>query len=316
MNQRMKLLIGYDGSSCSDALVADLERAGLPDECEVIVMSVAEVWLPSPSTSEPSSGHEPVAVSRMRAHARELIAAALEIAREGASRIAGLFPGWSVTAEALADSPAWGLLARADAWEPDLMIVGSHGRSAIGRLLLGSVSQKVVTEARCPVRVVRDHSFVPGSPCRIVIGMDGSSDAREAVGTVARRAWPAGSAVRLVAALDPIYSRVIPPSEGVEEGGAVEQGGVESEWEWVGKVLESSVAELRGAGLEAMGVVREIDPRRALVEDAEQWGADAIFVGARGIGPLERFLLGSVSAAVAARAGCPVEIVRPGRRSP
>jgi nucleotide-binding universal stress UspA family protein len=60
-----------------------------------------------------------------------------------------------------------------------------------------------------------------------------------------------------------------------------------------------------------MGVVREIDPRRALVEDAEQWGADAIFVGARGIGLLERFLLGSVSAAVAARAGCSVEIVRP-----
>ena len=38
---------------------------------------------------------------------------------------------------------------------PDLIVVGSHGRSALGRFMLGSVSQKVVTEAHCSVRVAR-----------------------------------------------------------------------------------------------------------------------------------------------------------------
>ena len=48
-----------------------------------------------------------------------------------------------------------------------------------------------------------------------------------------------------------------------------------------------------------------------LLEEAERWGADCIFVGARGLNRLERLLLGSVSTAVAARARCSVEVVRP-----
>ena len=58
-------------------------------------------------------------------------------------------------------------------------------------------------------------------------------------------------------------------------------------------------------------VVKEGDPKRVLIEEAEQWGADCIFVGARGLRRLERFLLGSVSTAVAARAHCSVEVVHP-----
>jgi len=52
------------------------------------------------------------------------------------------------------------------------------------------------------------------------------------------------------------------------------------------------------------------DPRRALIEEVDQWQADCIFVGARGLSQLDRFLLGSVSAAVASRAHCSVEIIR------
>ena len=57
---------------------------------------------------------------------------------------------------------------------------------------------------------------------------------------------------------------------------------------------------------------REGDPKCELVEAAEEWGADCIFVGSIGFGnPFERFVLGSVSAAVAARAHCSVEVFRP-----
>ena len=47
----MKILIAYDGSNCADAALEDLRRAGLPPEAEVVVLSVADVWLPPPSTS-------------------------------------------------------------------------------------------------------------------------------------------------------------------------------------------------------------------------------------------------------------------------
>jgi len=48
----MKILIGYDGSACSDAALDDLKTAGLPEEVEAVVMSVAEVWLPPPPENE------------------------------------------------------------------------------------------------------------------------------------------------------------------------------------------------------------------------------------------------------------------------
>lgn len=47
-----------------------------------------------------------------------------------------------------------------------------------------------------------------------------------------------------------------------------------------------------------------------LVEEAETWNADCVFVGAKGTRGIERLLLGSVSSAVAARAHCSVEVVR------
>jgi hypothetical protein len=50
-----------------------------------------------------------------------------------------VFPAWDVRAEACADSPAWAVIKQVDTWQPDLVVVGSHGRSAVGRWLLGSV---------------------------------------------------------------------------------------------------------------------------------------------------------------------------------
>jgi nucleotide-binding universal stress UspA family protein len=47
------------------------------------------------------------------------------------------------------------------------------------------------------------------------------------------------------------------------------------------------------------------------VKEAEIWGADAIVIGARGLGPLDRLLLGSVSTAVVSHAPCSVEVFRP-----
>ena len=52
MSERMKILIGYDGSECADAALQDLRRAGLPSEADVLVMTVADVFLPPPIKKE------------------------------------------------------------------------------------------------------------------------------------------------------------------------------------------------------------------------------------------------------------------------
>lgn len=106
-------------------------------------------------------------------------------------------------AEAKADSPAWALVLKASELKSDLVVVGAHGHTVLGgRLILGSVSQRVLYEARCSVRVARDgrRRDVYG-PVRIVVGMDGSTDAEAAVEAVAAREWPEGSEARLISVL-------------------------------------------------------------------------------------------------------------------
>jgi hypothetical protein len=69
----------------------------------------------------------------------------------------------------------------------------------LNRLLLGSVSQKVVTAAVCSVRIARGRAGHNTSSLRIAIGVDGSAEAAAAVHAVAQRAWPAGTAACVLA---------------------------------------------------------------------------------------------------------------------
>lgn len=308
----MRILIGYDGSDCAEAALDDLGRAGLPAKAEAIVMSVAEVWLPppSPSTSEIPEGRqvevpdEP-AYERASAIAKE----AVKHAEQARKRLQTNFPGWKVTAESSSGSPAWEIVSRADQWQPDLVVVGSHGRSALGRLVLGSVAQRVVTESRCSVRVARGRVEEPDTPVRLIAGFDGSPGSEAAIRGIAKRVWPRGSEARLLVVDDPL-----PPPFIGEFVPGLAQTIAESNREdckWIEKLLERAGSILSGTSLEISTEIRAGDPKRILVAAAEEWGADCIFVGSTGFSNrLERFVLGSVSAAVVARAHCSVEVAR------
>ena len=306
MNQQMKVLIGYDGSSCADGVLLDLRRAGLPQTVEAVVMCVADVLMPpqmppGPGIDEPLFPPAlPEATRKAWARALHAIKEAEALAKQAAERLQTYFPTWKIHAEARADSPAWGLVKKADEWTPDLLVVGSHGRSALGRLILGSVSQKVLTEARCSVRIARGRMDAQDGPLRIVVGVDGSADADAAVRAVTRRVWPAGSEVLVLTAVDRMLASMAqqPQTSGKDE------------WAWPRQVVEGAAEALRAAGLVVSSRVAEGDPKRLLPAEAEAWGADSIFLGARGLRGVERFLLGSVATAVAARAHCSVEVVR------
>lgn len=76
---------------------------------------------------------------------------------------------------------------------------------------------------------------------------------------------------------------------------------------WVEEISKRSLDILRAANIKVSCVVREGDPKHELCKAAEEWGADCIFVGSAGFSNrFERFVLGSISGAVAARAHCSV----------
>jgi nucleotide-binding universal stress UspA family protein len=293
----MKILIAYDGSHCADRALDDLSRAGLPQKAEAEVISVCERWLPPPSSYEIAqtlAGAE-VAAGRAGEQTSRDVEAAYERAIQASRVVGSRFPDWAVSAHADCGSPASEIIKRAEECKADLIIVGAHGHSALGRFVLGSVSQSVVTEADCSVRVARGQASEKDSPIKIVIALDGSASSASAVRAVAGRNWAAGSAVRLVTSVDPRQSYATESRD---------------EYEFVYAHRDSAEAVLRGAGIEVTALIKEEDAKRLIVDEAARWEADAIFVGARGLGRVGRLLLGSVSTAVVARAHCSVEVIR------
>src|SRR4029077_6528186 len=135
----MKILIGYDGSTGADLAIEDLRRAGLPPQSEALVGCVADGNVPSPDelTQEAESD----------ASWRSKLEGAEKLAQKAGNKIASYFPQWTVSAEGLWGSQAQILLDTAECWQPDLIVVGSHGRSPVARLFLGSVSLELIHKA-------------------------------------------------------------------------------------------------------------------------------------------------------------------------
>ena len=87
MSEKMKVLIAYDGSSCANAALDDLQRAGLPRVSEALIMSVADVFLPPPSSSAPAfPAQVPAAVQRAWAQATHAVEEARALAQQARTR--------------------------------------------------------------------------------------------------------------------------------------------------------------------------------------------------------------------------------------
>src|SRR5215813_7800834 len=297
----MKIVIGYDGSEHADAALDDLRRAGLPRDLEALIVSVAEGATPLSVPGIAENGLDSQQVASAVTYASNSIARAKEFARLGGERIKSSFPEWEVSAEYLVGDPADALMERATNWGTDLIVVGSQGRSAIGRLILGSVSRKIVTESRCSVRVARATITKGDRPARIIIGMDGSSFANAAVHAMTARHWPAGVEARIVTVTKPFHMYGETPAMQKSRARVIQ---------------DAAMAEISEAGLAVSSKVIEGDPKRALIEEVDAWGANCIFIGSRGLnGALQRFFLGSVSTGVVTNASCSVEVVRLAERS-
>jgi nucleotide-binding universal stress UspA family protein len=293
----MRILIGYDGSQTADAALVDLQRAGLPFEAEALVVSVADVMM-VPQTPAYELAGEALMSRRVAAglvHAQRqterVLNEAKEFANRAKERVRSYFPHWNVRAETLAGSAALELISKADEWKPDLIVVGSHGRSAFSRFILGSVSKKVVTDSDHSVRVSRgDLEKDLDEPAKVVIGVDASAEAEQAVRAVGSRVWPYGTEVQLIAVDDgssPMFTLT------------------------AGRMVAWAENALSLIGLKTSVMWEKGDPRRVLIDQAQAWDADSIFVGGRRFsGALERFQLGSVATALVTKAHCSVEVVR------
>jgi nucleotide-binding universal stress UspA family protein len=141
----------------------------------------------------------------------------------------------------------------------------------------------------------------------IVVGTDGSETAGTAVAQAIELARTHGAAIELVCAYEPVSAarlrqeaREVPP---------------DLQWainprEDADAVLREAAERARAAGVEVRTYAREGDPADAILDVAEERGADLIVVGNKGMTGAKRFLLGSVPNKVSHHAPCSVLIIR------
>ena len=286
-----RILIATDGSRSARAAVATARAFPWPRDVRVrgVVVSPTD-WL----------GTQSPGVRRAFTHTFE---------RLGHSARQAIARRWANADVVNVDArPADGILSEARRFRANVIVVGWRGHGAFRRLLIGSVSRDVVERAsgavlvvRRPVRAIR----------RIVIGIDGSSNAVRAVDLVARLPHERCSVV-VVRVVEP---RTLPTAGRLP---ASVRGVVLSELAAVNDKLirdarrgvASAAARLKRAGWRVRAEVRTGAPLAGLLEAVDRTDAHLLVVGARATSGVKRALLGSVAAGALNRSGVPVMIVR------
>ena len=203
--------------------------------------------------------------------------AARQLAEQAGARVRATFPAWEVSVEAVTGLPAEVIISKAAGSGADLVVLGSQGRSKLGRLILGSVSHEVLAQAPCSVRVARSRREPGEAPPRIIVGVDGSPRAEAAVRAMEARAWPPGTEMRVIAVHDPlrptIVGKIIPSVAGwTAEVNQAERGQVR-------ELAEDAARRRRAEGVAVSPLVKTGDPKAILLDEAEAWAADSIFLG-------------------------------------
>lgn len=177
-----------------------------------------------------------------------------------------------------------------------LVVVGSRGLDALDRFMLGSVSMQVTQHAPCSVLVVKESA----RPLRrIVLTIDGSTASQKAVQFLLRKIRP----------------RAVDPNEGTVP---IQVAVVHvmpylkyPEVKETGQALVHYYADkVAAAGYQVQEVPRLGNPADEIMKVADQHKADLIVCGAKGLGAIARFLLGSVSTKIVQHSACSVLVVR------
>jgi nucleotide-binding universal stress UspA family protein len=284
----MKLLIAVDSANSTEVLVAAVGVRPWPEGTSAQVLSVvADTDVPLDVWREFGYGKD--AVHReMESRGEQITSVAVERLKE---------VGIPAEVVVTRGDPRFLIPFFAQKWSSDLIFVRAHVRKDFEHWMLGSVARAVATSAPCTVQIVRDQTNHPAhtldSARRVFVATDGSETSMAVVQALAGRPWPEHSEFRIVTVEEPWLIRT------------------------TSAILNINSAEevLASAGLKVTASVLAGNPKEVILAEAKKWKADLIVVGSHGRRRFRRFLLGSVSEAVAMNAHCSVVVVRDPARS-
>ena len=195
----------------------------------------------------------------------------------------------------------------------DLVVMCTHGRSGLSRLILGSVADGVMRHSPVPVLLVPaacDHEWTdvalgqPGRPLRVLVPLDGSRHAETALAPVRALVADTRTKVTLLGAVEP--RPTVPYATELD----IHEDDAEWKLQAMRAYLEGQCVQL-GPHADARAAVTLGSPAGAIAEDAHERGFDLVVMATHGRGGLSRVVLGSVAAGVLHQLHVPLLLLRP-----
>jgi nucleotide-binding universal stress UspA family protein len=292
----MKILVGVDGSACSIVALDLVSSLPWPVGTEITLLAAYDV----PVDWTGGVGSTMDWVGDVEDAARDTLV----------EQLRGLAPrieegGHDVERVVVRGRAASAIVEAARERQVDLIVTGSRGRGRLRSMLLGSVAAEVVGEAPCPVLVARQPSV-----SHLVVATDGSPVARAIPERLAEWGVFAGLPADVVAVSipdGPIFETAVSLYTLGDERLATQRRELRARYE---QDAETMAAALDGIGLQATSHLRAGDPAQEIISVADDRGADLIVTGTRGLGGIDRLLLGSVARNVITHARCSVLVLR------
>jgi nucleotide-binding universal stress UspA family protein len=277
----MKILIALDGSEGS-VVARDLVVAlPLPDSTEVHLVAAYQV----PTDWAPELGAGMAWIDDAETAMQDTL-------HETLGSLAGPFVAAGITPieHAVRGRAATAICNVARSIGADLLVTGSRGRGVIAATLLGSVAAEVATHAPCPVLVARSPMI-----SRLLIATDGSRAAEHIPDRLEAWGLFRGLSADVVAVSisdTPTFELIVGLYTLGDDRLAEKRRNLHERY---GRSAETMAARLSAIGIPATGHVRNGDVAHEILHAARDHGADLVITGSRGLGALDRLLLGSVA---------------------
>jgi nucleotide-binding universal stress UspA family protein len=191
----------------------------------------------------------------------------------------------------------------------DLIVMSTHGRGGLQRWLYGSVADSMLRQVDVPVLLVPAACktvWPPERQPRLLVPLDGTPLAEEALGAIREVLGPLGGDLVLLTVVEPPRPHA---ADGAVYMAPFDAGTIAAS---ARPYLEDQAAPLRADGFAVTTHTIVGQPAWAIPEVARGTQADLIVMASHGRGGLARLVLGSVAASVLSHASTPLLIVRPG----
>jgi nucleotide-binding universal stress UspA family protein len=214
--------------------------------------------------------------------------------------------------EGAPDQVVASIVTQAGELTPDLIVMCTHGRGGLQRVLFGSIAQQVIQRGRTPVLLVRptgDGGAPPFALRRVIVPLDGNPEHAVALPLAAALARAFGAALHLTAVVPTRATLAGQQAAAGQLMPAATAQLLEVQAEEVEAYLVEAAERLRAEGLAVEREVVRGDPATVIHETVVRTGADLVVLASHGRVGIEAFLAGSVASAVVKQATTPLLVV-------